>query len=322
MSSFFHGMVLGLSALLSVYSFANPPRLNAHGNPEKSSGSSLNKKAVAKKKPQAGKKPNKASGNKQNANHLLPKTKINPAPIPDDLVDELSEPLDDPGQEDDDDFDPNEEAFGTLDTESDLGLPFDANLNAFLPGDGFFGHVDADASIFFSADPASLDLLWPVETRTISSAWGPRVRYVRTVVKDRHGNKRRISRPYNSVHKGIDFTAPLGHSVFAAMDGQISEAGRNKKLGNYVRIYHGNGVETVYGHNRANLVKVGDLVRRGQIIARDGSTGRSSGPHVHFEVRINNQQINPMPWLNDGEEIPAEILALNDELQIHTHGGR
>jgi murein DD-endopeptidase MepM/ murein hydrolase activator NlpD len=158
----------------------------------------------------------------------------------------------------------------------------------------------------------SLDFLWPVETRTISSAWGPRVRTMTTVVKTPTGSKR-VSRPYTSSHKGIDFTAPLGHGVYAAMDGRVSRSERGRALGNFVAIDHGNGVETVYGHNSANLVRVGDVVRRGQIIARVGNTGHSTGPHVHFEVRIDGRQVNPMPMLNDTEEISAEMSEYNEQ---------
>jgi murein DD-endopeptidase MepM/ murein hydrolase activator NlpD len=167
------------------------------------------------------------------------------------------------------------------------------------------------ASTFTEIDLGSLDLLWPVETRTISSAWGPRVRMMTTVVKTPAGS-RRVSKPYTSSHKGIDFTAPLGHGVFAALDGRVSKACRGGKLGNFVVIDHGSGVETVYGHNSANLVKVGDTVLRGQIIARVGNTGHSTGPHVHFEVRIDGRQVNPMPLLNDTEAISAEMSEHNE----------
>jgi len=177
--------------------------------------------------------------------------------------------------------------------------------------------TDIESNAFLSADPNNLDLLWPVETRTISSAWGPRVRRTSTVVKTPNG-KKRVYKTYNSVHKGVDLTAPLGHSIFAAMDGRIISVGRDRKLGNFVKIEHGNGVETVYGHNSANLVKVGDLVRRGQIIARVGNTGHSTGPHVHFEVKINGLQVNPSPWLNDTDEIPADILAHNERFQTRS----
>jgi murein DD-endopeptidase MepM/ murein hydrolase activator NlpD len=99
------------------------------------------------------------------------------------------------------------------------------------------------------------------------------------------------------------------------MDGRVVEAGRHRHLGRFIKIDHGNGLETLYGHNSANLVAVGDAVRRGQIIGKVGSTGRSTGPHVHFEVRINSVQVNPAPWLNDTEELSAEILAYNQTIR-------
>jgi len=189
-----------------------------------------------------------------------------------------------------------------------------SQIQSALPEAVSVESLHLEPGIFLSADPDNLDMLWPVETRTISSAWGPRVRTTTTVVKTSNGN-RRIRKPYTGVHRGIDLTAPKGHSIFAAMDGLIVAVGRNKNLGMFVRIDHGNGVETVYGHNSANLVKVGDLVRRGQIIARVGNTGHSTGPHVHFEVLIDSKQVNPAPLLNDTEEIPAEILAYNEKIR-------
>jgi murein DD-endopeptidase MepM/ murein hydrolase activator NlpD len=173
------------------------------------------------------------------------------------------------------------------------------------------GEGGPNAMALLDAEPGGLDLLWPVETRTISSAWGPRVRTMTTVVKTPTGSKR-VSKPYTSSHKGIDFTAPLGHGVFAALDGRVSRVGRGGKLGNFVVIDHGNGVETVYGHNSANLVQAGDVVLRGQIIARVGNTGHSTGPHVHFEVRIDGRQVNPMPLLNDTEGVSAEMAEYNE----------
>ena len=155
-----------------------------------------------------------------------------------------------------------------------------------------------------------LDLMWPVETRTISSGWGPRMRTTIVVVKTPEGS-RRISKPYTGTHKGIDLTAPQGFGIFAAMEGRVSSVGRDRTMGNYVAIDHGEGIETFYGHNKANLVAIGEMVLRGQIIATVGSTGRSTGPHVHFEVRVNGQQVNPAPFLNDEDEPSPEMIDLN-----------
>lgn len=161
--------------------------------------------------------------------------------------------------------------------------------------------------IYTPADPGHLDLLWPVETRTISSAWGPRMR-TRTV---RVKNQRKKRVRYKGRHKGIDFTAPIGTAVFAALDGEVMFVGKHKQYGNYVVLEHGNGVMTLYAHHSLNLVQAGDIVRRGQKIAEVGRTGNATGPHLHFELKLDGIQCNPLPVLNDEEEIPAEVATQN-----------
>lgn len=165
---------------------------------------------------------------------------------------------------------------------------------------------------FQPADPLNLDFLWPVETRTTSSFFGPRMRTRTVVAKATKGKRaKRIKKRYQGWHHGIDLNAPLGTEVYAAMDGRVVECRRDRGYGNFVVIDHGNGVKTLYGHNTANLVQVGDLVRRGQKIALVGSTGHSTGPHVHFEVILNGTKVNPEPFLNEDETIPDELLAHN-----------
>ncbi|GGJ99450.1 M23 family metallopeptidase [Luteimonas terricola] len=100
-------------------------------------------------------------------------------------------------------------------------------------------------------------------------------------------------------HKGIDFSASTGDTVMAVADGVISYSGRRSGYGNVVEIDHGNGYVTRYAHNSANVVQVGDLVRVGQKIARAGSTGRSTGAHVHFEVWENGHVVNPRKFLGE-----------------------
>lgn len=98
-------------------------------------------------------------------------------------------------------------------------------------------------------------------------------------------------------HLGIDFDANTGDPVRSAAGGVVSYAGIKTGYGNVVEIDHGNGYSTLYGHNSRLLVRVGDLVRSGQQIAKAGSTGRSTGPHVHFEVHQNGRPVNPRPFL-------------------------
>ena len=159
---------------------------------------------------------------------------------------------------------------------------------------------------FEPADPKNLDLLWPVETRTVSSAWGPRMRSKTVKVKAR---KRRVR--YRGSHKGVDLSAPKGADVFAALDGQVVAAGRHRQYGNFVVLDHGNGVITLYAHHNRNFVKEGEVVRRGQKIAEVGRTGNATGPHLHFELRLAGLPQNPLPFLNDVEELPADLVAQN-----------
>lgn len=98
-------------------------------------------------------------------------------------------------------------------------------------------------------------------------------------------------------HKGIDFHARVGDPVDAVADGVVSYAGVRSGYGNVVEIDHGNGYVTRYAHNSRLLVKVGDLVRAGQQVARAGSTGRSTGAHVHFEVWDHGRVVNPRKFL-------------------------
>ncbi len=100
------------------------------------------------------------------------------------------------------------------------------------------------------------------------------------------------------LHSGVDFAAPAGSSVFAASAGIVVAAGTMNGYGNVVDIDHGNGVVTRYAHNSKLLVKAGDLVAKRQVIARVGSTGRSTGSHVHFEVRVNDEPTDPIAFLS------------------------
>ncbi|MCG4451920.1 MULTISPECIES: M23 family metallopeptidase [unclassified Pseudomonas] len=100
-----------------------------------------------------------------------------------------------------------------------------------------------------------------------------------------------------SVHKGVDFAAKAGSDVVAVAAGVVTTSGRRSGYGNVVEISHADGYVTLYAHNQANLVQVGDLVQRAQVIAKVGSTGRSTGPHVHFEVSKNGRVVNPTSYI-------------------------
>jgi murein DD-endopeptidase MepM/ murein hydrolase activator NlpD len=111
---------------------------------------------------------------------------------------------------------------------------------------------------------------------TVSSEYGPR---------------------WGHEHEGIDIAANSGSPVRAATDGVVKKASWYGGYGNAVIVDHGGGVQTLYGHNSSLSVKPGDRVRAGQVIAKVGSTGDSTGPHLHFEVQVDGKAVNPRPWL-------------------------
>ena len=99
-------------------------------------------------------------------------------------------------------------------------------------------------------------------------------------------------------HNGIDIPAAYGSAIYAADGGTVILAERHYSYGNYIVIDHGNGLTTLYAHNTKNLVKVGDVVDRGQQIATCGSTGDSTGNHCHFSVRVDGSPVNPMNYIS------------------------
>ena len=106
-------------------------------------------------------------------------------------------------------------------------------------------------------------------------------------------------------HKGIDFKANIGDPVLAVADGVVAFSGVKGGYGNVVDVDHGNGYITRYAHNSRLAVKAGDLVRVGQEVAKAGSTGRSTGAHVHFEVWENGRVVNPRKFLGQGGPTPV-----------------
>jgi murein DD-endopeptidase MepM/ murein hydrolase activator NlpD len=107
--------------------------------------------------------------------------------------------------------------------------------------------------------------------------------------------------PFNGkseFHSGIDFTAPMGTAITAVAAGVVTQSVLTSDYGNLIQINHGGSFETRYAHNKLNLVRVGDVVKKGQIIALVGSTGRSTAPHVHFEVYKNGRVVDPASYIH------------------------
>lgn len=123
---------------------------------------------------------------------------------------------------------------------------------------------------------------WPVKGGWVSSKFGSRMHPI-------SGKKQ--------FHRGVDIPGKLGSQVLAVADGVVVKSEKNGNYGWMVKVDHGDNYSTLYSHNRRNIVKVGETVVKGQPIAEVGSTGLSTGPHVHFEVLKSNRQINPVKYL-------------------------
>ena len=116
--------------------------------------------------------------------------------------------------------------------------------------------------------------------------------------------------PFNrraAMHKGLDFRGGIGAPIYAAAKGRVSFVGWKGGYGKTVEITHGNGLMTRYAHLSRYDAKVGDSVGAGDVIAKMGSTGRSTGPHLHFEVRINGRAVNPRTFLETAPNVLEEI---------------
>ena len=148
-----------------------------------------------------------------------------------------------------------------------------AALAAGVAIDGSAGNAN------FNGDGSTF--LWPSYTGLITSYFGPRV------------SPGGIG---STNHKGVDIGASYGTAIWAAADGYVSQAGWNGGYGNCVTISHGNGYSTLYGHMSSVAVSAGQYVSQGQIIGYVGSTGNSTGPHIHFSVLQNGSFINPLAY--------------------------
>lgn len=125
----------------------------------------------------------------------------------------------------------------------------------------------------------------------------PSIKPVNTRITDTYGNR---SNPFTNrgseFHKGIDFAGATGTSIKATGDGVVTFAGWQSGYGKVLIISHGYGITTLYGHNSKLLVEKGDKVKKGQIVSKMGSTGRSTGSHLHYEVRVDGKIVNPSKY--------------------------
>jgi lipoprotein NlpD len=167
----------------------------------------------------------------------------------------------------------------------------------FIPGEG---QAPAAASVAPERSPARRDapsdivegsFLWPV-SGSLNSGFGPRG---------------------SGFHDGLDIAAPEGTPIRAVEHGEVIYSDQLRGYGNMVIVRHSGGIVSVYAHNQLNLVREGQHVARGEVIARVGSTGRVTGPHLHFEIRKNNLAQDPLLYLPQLCCVPAsDMLAPKD----------
>lgn len=177
-----------------------------------------------------------------------------------------------------------------------LGGPESGSDVAPVPVDGLLQQIDRN----LRRKEAQLEALTElVEGRSFVAVSEPSGRPVESGwISSRYGKRIDPFTGSPAWHSGIDFAGHLGSDVLAVAAGVVVVAGAQKGLGRYVDIDHGNGWMTRYAHLQEIRVAVGDIVDRGQTIATMGSTGRSTGPHLHFEVRRDGRRVNPALALN------------------------
>src|SRR5262249_50694788 len=132
------------------------------------------------------------------------------------------------------------------------------------------------------AEAAAVPSEWPTVSRKLTSGFGYRTDPI-------DGG--------SAFHAGVDISGEIGDPVFAAGDGQVKEAGFDSERGNFIIIAHRNGLESWYLHLSKINVNQGDLVHRGDAIGKMGNTGRSTGPHLHFQIVLRNEPVNPLRYL-------------------------
>ena len=134
----------------------------------------------------------------------------------------------------------------------------------------------------------SVPIAKPMKHYYISSKFGSRVDPFTKKVK---------------THNGLDFVGPYGSVIYAPADGVVDIVAKRGGFGNSIEIDHGNDIKTEYAHLDSSLVKVGDIVKRGDKIAIQGNTGRSTGQHLHWEVRVKRKNVDPMKFIKVGEKL-------------------
>jgi len=179
-----------------------------------------------------------------------------------------------------------------------LGGPEDEMVGASAEVPDLTRMMDEMARRLERRDSQLLALENVILSRSLSEAIRPEGRPVAAgYISSYFGGRQDPFDGHEAWHRGVDFAGAMGEQVMSVAAGVVTRAEPASGYGNLIEINHGNGYVTRYGHNQRLLVAVGDTVVRGQPVALMGSTGRSTGPHVHFEVLRNGRQVNPLSFV-------------------------
>ncbi|MGN1444181.1 MAG: peptidoglycan DD-metalloendopeptidase family protein [Acutalibacteraceae bacterium] len=139
-------------------------------------------------------------------------------------------------------------------------------------------------SLDYKSQDETEKIVSPVDSKRYTSKFGYRINPITNV---------------KAFHTGLDIAAPLGTKIKAAYNGTVSKTGEDSRSGKYIYLSHSNGLETLYCHCSSILAEKGAKIRQGETIALVGSTGWSTGPHLHFEIHKNGERIDPLPFLKE-----------------------
>lgn len=186
---------------------------------------------------------------------------------------------------------PTEATDAGADTGADTGADADADAGA----QGALEAVSDQVELIKESSSALSDWYERRSRERVFDLSGPVI--MSGSVSSRFGWRKGPLTGEQQLHKGVDYSGLLGEPVLALADGVVSYEGQVNAYGNMVELLHANGLRTRYAHNDSNSVVVGQRVEQGQIIAKLGSTGRSTGPHVHVEVHLNGEAVDPMLYI-------------------------
>jgi murein DD-endopeptidase MepM/ murein hydrolase activator NlpD len=181
--------------------------------------------------------------------------------------------------------------FGLSDTPAESDVKFQQTVNEF-------NYLQRNASaVMLSSSGIGLRLLPPNQFANLAVV--PSLWPVVGEITSRFGERLDPFRGEGAFHSGLDIASHYGDSIRATADGVVIEAGRHEGYGRLIVIDHGFGVTTWYAHLSGYNTEVGMTVKRGDVIGYEGDSGRSTGPHLHYEVRINNTPVNPWRYLRN-----------------------